>query len=214
MSTKRVNTDGSRPSSTGKGRGVNHKSWRRQLQASRIKFDDEAKRIYLTQLAEHGRKGDAGRAAGVSLSTVHQHRKNDPEFAEAEAQADNAYRDQIAAVVYDRGVNGWWEPLYSRGVRVLDVVTDENGIARRDAQGEIMYKPAMVWKFSERFVEIEAKRVEPAYRERGGVEINGGDGPTQIVVNFVDPPDWDSGVEWGPDGTPILDVTPKSAPEK
>lgn len=211
--TRKVNPDGKRPSSTGRGRAVKQASWRRQLQEARVKFDDDAMHIYLTHLANYGRKGDAARAAGVSLSTVTNHRKNDSEFAEAEAESLNAYRDKVAAVVHERGVIGWMEPLYSKGVRALDVVTDENGIVQRDESGEIMYKPASVWKFSEKFVEMEAKRVDPTYRDRSGVEINSGDGPTQIVVNFVDPPDWDKGVEWGPDGTPILDSAAKRLPD-
>ena len=164
-----VNPDGQRPSSTGDGRGLADQStWRKKLQASRLKFDDPAKQVYLEQLAQHGRKGDAARAAGVSISTVHGHRDNDPEFAEAEAEAFNEYRDKFVAHAASLAYDGIEVRKYNKDGELIE--------ERRD--------------YPIRLIELHLKYLEPGYRERGaGVFLDGmgGEGAVGNVTVNVKP---------------------------
>lgn len=95
--TKKASAKRKRPSSTGKVKNVraDQSNWRKKLQTSRLKFDDDQKAVYLEEFAKHGRKADAAKVAGVSFQTVGNHRENDPEFAEAEAAALEVYRSRL-----------------------------------------------------------------------------------------------------------------------
>ena len=113
------------------------------------KFDDDAKRRFLAHYRENGRLTDAAIASGVIYKTARRHIVNDPAFAEEVEDAKMAYRDRISAEVFRRGVEGWDEPVYQRGERV--------GYVRR---------------YSDRMLEIHAKRFEPEYRDKQQVDMN------------------------------------------
>jgi hypothetical protein len=58
-------------------------NWRREVHARRIKFDDQAKHIYVQELAKHGLRRAAALAANVDPNTVLTHLKTDPDFYDA-----------------------------------------------------------------------------------------------------------------------------------
>ena len=120
---------GDYPSSTGKVSNVraDQTNWRRKMQQSRLKFDDDQKERYIECLRATGLKGRAAEFAGVCRQAVQNHRENDPEFVEAADDALEAYRDVVAAEVKRRGVDGWLEPVYHRGQRAMELVLDEDG---------------------------------------------------------------------------------------
>ncbi len=64
-------------------------NWRVKLQQSRLKFDDDQKDLYCSELREHGRKNRAARACGVAAATARRHIDNDP--------------DEIAPLVHNLG---------------------------------------------------------------------------------------------------------------
>lgn len=164
-----------RPSTTGKVKNVpaDQTNWRRRLQQAKIKFDDEAKEVYLTTLADCGLKGEAARMAGVCQATVGNHLENDEEFAEAVKEAIEEYSDKISATVRRRGSEGILEPVYQKGARVIDYLLNEDGSVAKDPEtGEPVLVPATIRKFSDRMLELEAKRVNPGYRDKTQVDMD------------------------------------------
>lgn len=161
MARKRVDPDNPYPSSTGKVKNVraDQSNWRTRLQQSRIKFDDDQKEIYLASIAEHSRKGDAASAAGVSSGTVDKHRQNDPEFAEQELQALKRYRDKLVTHIQKLALEG-------------------EEIKRYDKEGNLIEERRV---YPIRLIEMEAKRVEPEYRDKQSIDIGGSGGGVLLV---------------------------------
>lgn len=117
-----------------------------------IKFDDAAKQRFLDHYAKHGRVGQAATAAGVVLMTVLKHRKSDPTFQLAYEEAQQQYADHIQEQVYKQAVEGVVvEPIM--GGKDRDIVVGE----RR--------------QYSPNLLALEAKRVNPEYRERQQLDV-------------------------------------------
>jgi hypothetical protein len=109
----------------------------------------EARAIFLEQLSLTGRKADSARAAGVSRQTVLNHEKLDPTLTDEIEEALEFYKDSIRAEIHRRAVTGVDEPVFYQGV-VCGAVT----------------------KYSDRMLELEAKRLMPEYREKSQVDVN------------------------------------------
>lgn len=183
--------------------------WRVKLKANQIKFDDDQKEVYLKELAEHGLRGRAAKVAGVTPQTVGNHIENDPEFAEGVEIAIETYRDHVADEVRRRGQDGWLEPVYNKDGRVYEPMLDRDGNVgymeqstgqctylapgeKPPAEGEwhpIMV-PAYIRKFSDRLLELEAKRVAPEYRERSTVDLNHGGNGVLVAPAGMTPEEW------------------------
>ena len=147
---------------------VDQSGWRHQLMTKKIKFDDEQKRIYLEALAEHGLKGRAAEAAGVSMECVRRHTENDPQFAEALGLAMEEYRDKI--VDHHRR-------LVLDGIEVRKYNKDGDLIEeRRD--------------YPIRLIELELKRVDPAYRDKQTIDLNATAGGVLVAPAGVSPEEW------------------------
>ncbi len=147
---------------------VNQSNWRRQLMTARIKFDDDAKEIFLAKYAEHGRKKDAATAAGVSALTVSNHCKNDPDFAQAFDEAQAEYRDKFVAKAIGE--------LAYEGVLVERLDKDGNVTeTKRD--------------YPIRLIELELKRIDPTYRDKQEVNLTGGGG-ILVVPAAMTPAEW------------------------
>jgi hypothetical protein len=134
------------PSSSGHGNPViNQENFRKKfVNTTRVKFDDVAKTRFLELIAEHGRKGDACLKVGICMKTMHDHIKNDPDFAEAMVYALEAYRDRVVAHVQDLALNGTLVKKY-------------------DAKGNCIEERQ---EYPIPLIMMEAKRVEKDYREK------------------------------------------------
>lgn len=143
-------------------------TWRTKLRTSMLAFDDPAKEIFLDEFAKHGRRKHAADAAGVSLHTVREHIKNDPEFSKAYDNAVDAYRDQfVEHAIGDLATNG---------VAVMAATKDGDVYeARRD--------------YPIRLIELELKRIDPAYREKQELDITSGGG-VLVVPAAMTPAEW------------------------
>ena len=163
-------------STTGRGKGAvaEQSNWRVKLHASRIKFDDERKAVYIMERATHGLKGRAADAAGVDLKTVLRHIDNDPDFADAVCAADQQFADTVQEVVHKRGVIGWTRPVYQQGVQTIAPVFDpETGEVEYDAKGNIRYVPVTEEVYDSAVLQMQAKRVNPEFRDKGpGLDVN------------------------------------------
>jgi hypothetical protein len=149
-------------------------NWRKKLQAARLKFDDAAKERYLTVLAATGFKTRAALAAGVSCQTVGTHAENDPDFAEAMQGALEQY--------HARFMEHWDELVYEG--------TEEPIIGGKDRDEVIAHKRV----YPINLIAMEARRVEPGFKERSEVDIKGGGGVLVVPANAA-PDEWAKIVE-------------------
>lgn len=138
-------------------------NWRKKLQASRLKFDDAAKDRYITVLAQTGFKTRACMAAGVSRMTVDSHIENDPDFAEAHQEALDRYHARFME---------HWETLVYEG-------TDEPIIGGKDKDEVVTYKKV----YPTNLIAMEARRVEPGFKERSEIDLKGGGGVLVVPAN-------------------------------
>lgn len=157
------------PSSTGKVTNVpvDQSNWRKKLQTSRIKFDDEQKDIYLKHLAETGLKGASANKVGVSLLTVKNHRENDPDFMDAYEQALEDYRDRVV----DHHTNLIFEGELKK---------------RYNKDGDLVEETRT---YPIRLIELELKKVDPSYREKQQIEVAHAGG-VLVAPAEMTPNDW------------------------
>lgn len=114
------------------------------------KFTPDRWLEFCNVFAETGRITHSARAVGVSYDTVNSFRKNHPEFSAMFEEAVHIYRDRIRQEVFRRGVEGIEEPVFGK-------------------DGQVGTKTV----YSDRLLELEAKRVDPSYREKGAsLEVN------------------------------------------
>jgi len=110
-------------------------------------FTEDRRAIYLAALETTGIKITARREAGVTDTTVRNHRRKTEGFKEAEAEATRAYRARIEAEIHRRGIEGVEEPIYWQGEVVGHVI-----------------------KYSDKLLELHAKRHIPEYRTQVKVD--------------------------------------------
>lgn len=113
-------------------------------------FDDRQKLRFLSIYSKTNRMKDSAEAVGVSPHTVREHIKVDVEFGEAVVEAEQAYRDHVVALIQDLAFNGTEKVNYDRNGNVIST--------------EKIYPIKLI--------EMEAKRVEPGYRDRQDLTIN------------------------------------------
>lgn len=135
------------------------------------KFDLDAMRRFCEEYQKHNLVTKAAVCAGVSVSTVRTYLKTNPMFEEMVTEAKMVYRDKIVETVYERAVLGTDEPLIG-------------GIARDQV---VAYKRT----YSDRLLELEAKRIEHGYRDKGGVEINTGGGVLVVQAGNMSEAGWE-----------------------
>lgn len=161
------------------------------------KFTTEAKMVFLETFAATGRKMHSARSADVCRMTVDAHLKDDPEFAEAFEDALEVYKESVRVEVRRRGIEGWLEPVFHQGQQGMTALLDENGdyvmeeawhpveaplpagaeMVGEAEDGRVRVRrprmvPAFIRKYSDRMLELEAKRVDPAYRDKGQMDVN------------------------------------------
>ena len=78
-------------------------------------LSEERKQLFLTALRTGESVLDACALVGVSNRTVYNHRKRDPDFAEAWRLAAKMYRLPLEIAAFQRGVEGIEEPVYHHG---------------------------------------------------------------------------------------------------
>ena len=142
-------------------------TWRTRLMTSRVKFDDDQKEIYLLALADHGRKGDAAKTAGVCPQTVLDHCRNDPNFEAAFNNALDAYRDKFVDHATNLALNGVEKRRYNKDGDLVEETKE----------------------YPIRLIELELKRVEPGYRDKQTIDMNH-KGGVLLAPAGVSPADW------------------------
>lgn len=209
-STKKK-TPGPRASTTGKRHPkADQTNWRKKLQNNRLKFDDDAKAIYLREVSKHGLKVRAAAIAGVTIRTVNLHKRADEDFEEAAEEALGTYNDTISEEVVRRGRDGVVKALYHQGNRIFDQLYDRNQkpIMRRKSDGKVLrieeyftfskkkmaeleaiFLPVYETQYSDRMLELEAKRTNPGYRDKQTIDMNHGGG-VMVAPAKISAEDW------------------------
>ena len=112
------------------------------------KFNDAAKKIFLEAFRKTGRVTESAHKAGVSYYTIRDHKDKDPYFKCLYSEAYQEYCDSIRKEVHRRGVEGVDKPVFYKGVVV-----------------------GKVREYSDRMLELEAKRHMPEYRDKIDVDV-------------------------------------------
>jgi hypothetical protein len=136
--------------------------------------------------------------AGVPSSTANRWRRDDEDFAEALHEAEKERWDVLREHIYERAIGGYEKPVYYKGrplwrrdPKTNELLLDEN------------FEPIPLTEtvVSDRLLERYLEANLPEFARKSSLELsgpNGGPVSTQLVVNFVDPPDWDK-VKWDPE---------------
>lgn len=150
---------------------IGHPYGPRALDHPRTRFNEEAQAHFLERFAETGRHEESALYAGVSYETMRAWRKTHPDFASKFQAAERVYKEKLRREIERRGVEGWLEPVYSQGQRALEPVVDAEGFVQYDGEGRVVQRPASVRKFSDRLLELLAKRQDPEFRERSEISV-------------------------------------------
>lgn len=155
--------------------------WRSTIKMSRIKFDDEAKGIFLDEYKKWGRMGDAAAKAGVTTVTVRKHISEDEDFAEAMMIAEEEYKDKLIAHHQDLVFNGTVKENYDR---------NGNLVSR-----ETIYPI--------RLIELELKKHDHGYREKQEIAVNHSGGVLVAPAEVGSIDEWEKRFAQAKDVTPI-----------
>lgn len=130
-------------------------------QSSRKRPDviQRSKQRYVEHLARLGLPIQAAKATGVSAPAIKRMREEDSNFDEACELAMEEYREHLEETVYKRAVLGYKSPVFGRS-------------------GIIGHKQV----YSDRLLELHAKRHIPAYRTHNRVDMTLGGGVLAIPV--------------------------------
>lgn len=109
------------------------------------KWTDEQRAIFVATIAITGQPQKAADAAGVSITAAKDLYASDAEFANDVDSAKRRFNERLETEIYRRGVEGWEEPVFG----LCDGDTQQVGTVR---------------KYSDRMLELIAKRHMPAYR--------------------------------------------------
>lgn len=123
---------------------------KKRIRLTKGGFCDEKKRIFLSIYSRTNRMKESASLAGVSMGTVREHIKTDTDFGEAVLEAEQSYRDHVVAHIQDLCFNGVERKTYDRNGNLVSE--------------EIQYPVKLI--------EMEAKRVEPGYRDKQQVDVN------------------------------------------
>lgn len=143
-------------------------SWRKKVQASKIKFDDVQKGIYVNVLGKTGRRQQAADAAGVCYQTVMVHRENDPEFEAAVQHALGRYADTIHKLA-TKLMEGVKKPIV--GGKFKDEIVAH----------ELVHATNLL--------AMEMRRTNAEYKERSEIDLKHG-GSVLIAPADMSPEEW------------------------
>lgn len=144
-------------------------NWRVEIKAQKEKFDEEAKSIFLSKYADHGRLETAATAAGVTGNTVRRHLKSDEDFAEAALHAEHTYRDKLI---------GHHQDLVFNGTEKVNFDRNGNVVSRETI-------------FPIRLIELELKKHDEGYRDKREVDLNVQGGVLVAPAEVASVDDWE-----------------------
>ena len=103
----------------------------------------------LNHIVNYGVLCHACLSQGVSFRQFEDIVKDYPGFGALKGEAQDLYRDKVSRAVHNRAITGWLEPQYHKGQFC-----------------------GFIRKFSDRMLELQAKRYVPEYRDKSAVDVN------------------------------------------
>lgn len=145
----------------------------RSLKRGSYKFEQDARKRFLQTYEQTGLMYKSARAAGVSEETVRLYiRDNIEGFREEFEEARGQYRDSLEMEIHRRSVDGWDEPVI--GGKDRDIVVTH------------------VRKYSDRLLELHAKRHIPDYRDKQQVDLTVKGGVIAIPAAAANADAWEA----------------------
>ena len=129
--------------------------------ATPIILTEEQKYRYIIELAQTGLRSLSAKAIAVGSVAVVNNRKLDPDFDAAVEEAMAQYRDLLEREVHRRGVEGWEEPVFNKGM-----------LAMRFDKATNTHVPLTIRKYDSNLLSLHARRHIPQYREHYTVEAH------------------------------------------
>ena len=138
------------------------------IMAQQVKFTAAARKRFLEVLRETGLFCRAAEAVNMNPESIRLRRKADPEL-EADCQLSlECFRETLEAEIFRRGVSGTDKPVFYQGV--------ECGSIR---------------EYSDRLLELMAKRHIPEYRDKGQVDLNVSGGVLVVPSEATTSKEWE-----------------------
>lgn len=121
---------------------------------------EDARETFLAELKKSDNVTQACAKAGINRDTAYYWREQDTDFAQAWQQAKEEFNDTVRSAIFQRGVEGWEEPVVSMGKPVF-IGEDEQG------------KPKLltVRKYSDSLLLALAKSRMPEFREKQTIDL-------------------------------------------
>lgn len=140
----------------------------RDFSHERIAFTEQVLVNILNHVVNYGIIAHACISQGVSYRQFGDLCKAFPALQALKDEAKDLYRDKVSRAVHNRAIDGWLEPVFYKGELI-----------------------GYIRKFSDRMLELQAKRYIPAYRDKSAVDLNVAGGV--LVVNggdIIDKDEW------------------------
>lgn len=142
-------------------------------------FTAEKFAMILNEICNTGVMGLACIACGMSPSHFRRLRVEHEDIQLLTDEATAIYHERLRWVIHNRAVDGWEEPVFYKGEEV-----------------------GSVHKFSERLLEMQAKRHMPEYRDKSQMDVNVAGGVLVVHAPAMSREEWlkQHGKEEQPDG--------------
>lgn len=127
----------------------------------RIAFTEKVLANILNHVVNYGIIAHACISQGVSYRQFGDLCKAFPALQALKDEAKDLYRDKVSRAVHNRAIDGWLEPVFYKGELI-----------------------GYIRKFSDRMLELQAKRYIPEYRDKAAVDLSVAGGV--LVVNSGD----------------------------
>lgn len=140
----------------------------RFLHKTYVRMEDDIKVKYIERLTKTGLLAQTALDVGVSIETARIHRNNDEEFGAAVDFALDVYRDSISSEVHRRGIEGVRTPVFYMGRQC-----------------------GTIRKYSDKMLEMHAKRHIPEYRDKVEIDAHFSGGVLVIPAGTQSVEEWE-----------------------
>jgi hypothetical protein len=125
-------------------------------------FDDRRKAEWLAVLRQTGQRTTANIKIGVHNNTISKHLKEDELFRQAFEEALLQFRESLVSEAVRRGVQGVDEPVFSRGMRAMDIHPED--VDKLATERRVI--PASIRRFSDSLLLALLKAHVPSFTDK------------------------------------------------
>ena len=130
-------------------------------------FTAEKFALILNEICNTGVAGLACVTVGVGVSHFRRLRQENEEMQALMDEAMSIYHERLRYTIHNKAVDGWEEPVYYKGEEV-----------------------GSVHRFSERLLELQAKRHMPEYRDKSQMDVNVAGGVLVVHAPAMSREEW------------------------